>query len=62
MDITPKYKNNRVFVPLRYISEGLKVGVEWLSKVSTVEKVYAYNGEYSGYDNTENGLAYIVYQ
>lgn len=37
MDTTPEYKNNRVFVPLRYISEGLKVGVEWLPKVSTVE-------------------------
>ncbi|MGL5381767.1 copper amine oxidase N-terminal domain-containing protein [Clostridium sp.] len=37
MDTTPINKQNRTFVPLRFVSEGLGVGVDWLKEVSTVK-------------------------
>ena len=37
MDTTPISKQNRTFVPLRFVSEGLGVNVDWLKEVSTVK-------------------------
>ena len=37
MDTTPISKQNRTFVPLRFVSEGLGVSVDWLQEVSTVK-------------------------
>lgn len=37
MDTAPISKQNRTFVPLRFVSEGLGVNVDWLKEVSTVQ-------------------------